>query len=80
MYFLEYPEGGYGAPGDLTLTDNTARNNGHHPDGRTDPDGNPVVGAYYLYALDGGVTAHGNRSTNDGGWACTRSPTAPTPC
>lgn len=52
----------------FTVSDNVAIHDGHQPGTQVDPTGDPVAGAFFIYAPDGGVTIQDNHSTDDGGY------------
>ncbi len=56
------------APISVSVTGNTAKFNGTHPDGTLDPAGLPVVGGIYLYTPAGGNTVTNNTTAHNGGY------------
>jgi len=63
------PAGSGDQPGaQLTLASNTADRNGTHPDGATDPVGNPINAGLYLYTPNGGATITDNNTSHNSGY------------
>ncbi|MBR7833110.1 hypothetical protein KDL01_07535 [Actinospica durhamensis] len=71
----QYPGGG--SPIGLTVSDDVAVHDGHQPGTWTDPEGDAVVGAFFIYAPDGGVTVQDDHTADDGGWGIFLVPGAP---